>query len=63
MDFLLSVYFGVDPMGFHHRRKQEKERVAIVKKEAQGVDTLTKNPPTVDSTSFRVTKMRMLPEE
>ena len=29
--------------------------------EWQGVDTLTKNPPIVDSTSFRVTKMRMMP--
>ena len=31
--------------------------------EWQGVDTLTKNPPIVDSTSFRVTKMRRMPSE
>ena len=31
--------------------------------EWQGVDTLTKNPPIVDSTSFRVTKMRRMPLE
>ena len=29
--------------------------------EWQGVDTLTKNSPIVDSTSFRVTKMRRMP--
>ena len=31
MALLLPVCFGVDIMGFHHRRKQEKERVAPCK--------------------------------
>ena len=31
--------------------------------EWQVVDTLTKNPPIVDATSFRVTNMRMLAAE